>query len=95
MGFDIDICKEALGRYDWDINLATNYLLGGWTNAEMHKKWIIYVDLQSWVKERERWTSIKQCFIADSLRTWVMSWLDKYLGNQTCHEGTCKCRYMR
>ena len=31
MGFDAQICKEALERYDWDINLATNVLLGGWT----------------------------------------------------------------
>jgi hypothetical protein len=29
MGFDIEICKEALQRYDWDVNLATNFLLGG------------------------------------------------------------------
>eukprot|EP00349_Pseudokeronopsis_sp_Brazil_P000151 CAMPEP_0202958378 /NCGR_PEP_ID=MMETSP1396-20130829/2736_1 /ASSEMBLY_ACC=CAM_ASM_000872 /TAXON_ID= /ORGANISM="Pseudokeronopsis sp., Strain Brazil" /LENGTH=50 /DNA_ID=CAMNT_0049676425 /DNA_START=438 /DNA_END=590 /DNA_ORIENTATION=- len=29
MGFPEDICKEALERYDFDENLALNYLLGG------------------------------------------------------------------
>ncbi len=29
MGFDAVICREALERYDWDVNLATNFLLGG------------------------------------------------------------------
>ena len=29
MGFDAEICKEALARYDWDVSLATNFLLGG------------------------------------------------------------------
>jgi hypothetical protein len=29
MGFEADVCKEALARYDWDVALATNYLLGG------------------------------------------------------------------
>lgn len=30
MGFTEDQCKEALARYDYDENLALNYLLGGW-----------------------------------------------------------------
>ena len=29
MGFTEDQCKEALERYDYDENLALNYLLGG------------------------------------------------------------------
>ena len=29
MGFAEDQCKEALERYDFDENLALNYLLGG------------------------------------------------------------------
>jgi hypothetical protein len=29
MGFDAEICREALSRYDWDVTLATNFLLGG------------------------------------------------------------------
>lgn len=28
MGFSEDQCKEALNRYDYDENLALNYLLG-------------------------------------------------------------------
>ena len=29
MGLDAEIFKEALQRYDWDVSLATNFLLGG------------------------------------------------------------------
>ena len=29
MGFTEDQCKEALERYDYDENLALNFLLGG------------------------------------------------------------------
>ena len=29
MGFEEQICKEALERYDMDENLALNFLLGG------------------------------------------------------------------
>ncbi len=29
MGFPEDMCKDALQRYDFDENLALNYLLGG------------------------------------------------------------------
>ena len=29
MGFPEDMCKEALARYDYDENLALNFLLGG------------------------------------------------------------------
>jgi uncharacterized UBP type Zn finger protein len=29
MGFSEEMCKEALARYDYDENLALNYLLGG------------------------------------------------------------------
>lgn len=29
MGFPDDMCKEALERYDYDENLALNFLLGG------------------------------------------------------------------
>ena len=29
MGFPEDMCKDALQRYDYDENLALNYLLGG------------------------------------------------------------------
>lgn len=29
MGFPEDMCKDALARYDFDEQLALNYLLGG------------------------------------------------------------------
>jgi len=29
MGFDENVCREALERYDQDENLALNFLLGG------------------------------------------------------------------
>lgn len=29
MGFPEDMCREALQRYDYDENLALNFLLGG------------------------------------------------------------------
>jgi len=29
MGFDKDLCKEALERYDYDEQMALNFLLGG------------------------------------------------------------------
>lgn len=29
MGFPEDMCKEALMKYDYDENLALNFLLGG------------------------------------------------------------------
>lgn len=30
MGFPEEMCKEALERYDFDENLALNFLIGGW-----------------------------------------------------------------
>ena len=29
MGFPEDMCRDALNRYDFDENLALNFLLGG------------------------------------------------------------------
>jgi hypothetical protein len=28
-GFDAKKCKEVLSKYDWDVTLATNFLIGG------------------------------------------------------------------
>jgi hypothetical protein len=33
MGFDAEVCRDALSRYDWDVTLATNFLLGGWKKS--------------------------------------------------------------
>jgi len=59
MGFDVEVCKEALGRYDWDINKATNFLLGGWRGV-MHENALVLnhicrskVNNKSPIKRRE------------------------------------------
>ena len=46
MGFDKDLCKEALERYDYDEQMALNFLLGGWKN------WISWLYVPSLLTNR-------------------------------------------
>ena len=70
MGFPEDMCRDALQRYDFDENLALNFLLGAWTHIK-HWREQSYALLVPNAKVGSRWEPTKPSDWPDSER-WKM-----------------------